>query len=330
MNLNGGLFHRDTSLVVDTYMDRTFHWGCDSLVGDGKLPYISPWIGFLHHTFDTTHSQYNCKRLLKNPVFLASLDVCKGVIVLSNYLAKALQSAFEQAAIHVPIHVLYHPTEFASDRFTMEKFLANDDKKVVQIGAWLRNPYAIYELPVYKDDPHTNPLGIHKCALKGKDMADYFAPEGLFDLMADVLTHHDHQRDNRIENNKYVMGMLDSLGAHHKSVRILQRLSNTEYDDLLSENIVFLSVVDASAVNTVMECIVRHTPILVNRHPALEEVLGQEYPGFYVSLAHASQILGSVEQINTIHTYLGSLNKEPFKLEVFLDAFQSIVESIKI
>ena len=52
----------------------------------------------------------------------------------------------------------------------------------------------------------------------------------------------------------------------------ITRLSDDDYDALLTRNIVFLKLVDCSAVNTVIECIERNTVIIVNRHPALEEV----------------------------------------------------------
>lgn len=66
-----------------------------------------------------------------------------------------------------------------------------------------------------------------------------------------------------------------------ESVEHLEFLSDLEYDELLNESIVFLNLVDASAVNTIIECMMRGTPVIVNRHPAVEEYLGKEYPGFY-------------------------------------------------
>lgn len=56
------------------------------------------------------------------------------------------------------------------DNFSMERFAANSDRMVVQVGAWLRDSYAIYRLPL----PPDNPLQIRKAALRGRDMAMSF------------------------------------------------------------------------------------------------------------------------------------------------------------
>ena len=42
---------------------------------------------------------------------------------------------------------------------------------IVQIGGWMRNPYAIYELQINK-----KMLNISKGYLKGKNMENYFKP----------------------------------------------------------------------------------------------------------------------------------------------------------
>lgn len=63
-------------------------------------------------------------------------------------------------------------------------------------------------------------------------------------------------------------------------------------------------------MNTVLECLIRNTPLIVNRHPAIEEVLGAGYPGFYSSKFEAVQLLCDEQQITRIHTYLASRSKE--------------------
>ena len=69
--------------------------------------------------------------------------------------------------------------------------------------------------------------------------------------------------------NKYVQGMLRTLHDTERTVRVLPLCDDEAYDRLLTENLVFLCLLDASAVNTVLECIVRNTPIVVYRLPAL-------------------------------------------------------------
>lgn len=332
---------RDSDVFLDTYVDRSFHWGYDILTTIGLLPYKKPWYGFIHHTFDTTHSEYNCKELFNNTSFIESLSCCKGLLSLSSYLAEQLRDALKQQSLQTPVYVLYHPMEFVSVNFTMEKFLANPNKAIVQIGAWLRNPYAIYELPL-----SNNPLQLKKKALKGKEMEMYFAPPKFMDTLEETLLQRDwyhnstsdmcrpficrpHERCNKQKNsvNKYCQGLFDMIVQQNNSVEVIEKLSNDEYDKLLSENIVFLYLVDCSAVNTVIECIVRNTILIINRHPALEEILGVDYPGFYNNLLEASFICQDITRLTNIYTYMIRLDKQRYHLDFFINHLQNVVLS---
>jgi hypothetical protein len=123
-----------------------------------------------------------------------------------------------------------------------------------------------------------------------------------------------------MHDNKFVTGMMDMLKKHRDSVNIMSSLDNASYDSLLSSSIVFLNLADASAVNTVIECIVRNTPIYVNRLPALEEMLGKEYPGFYDNICDAEIAMMNIAHVTRVHAYLKRLSKTPFKLSTFVRA----------
>ncbi len=339
MNLSAPHFNRPHKLVVDTYMDRTFHWGMDAMLLNGVLPYRTHWVGFLHHTFDTHHSRYNCVEMFKKQPLRESLGTCKGIFVLSNYLAEQVKAALREHCLPlVDVHVLYHPTEFvAKDKmFTFERFLANPSKKVVQIGAWLRNPYAIYKLPLYEDI--LNPLEIKKAVLKGTNMDGYFASSEMFGKLIDFIkngiapaTSFSYDCVSRggigTMDNKYISGMCETLQTYHHSVEVITNLNNEAYDDLLSQNVVFLHLQDCSAVNTVIECIVRNTILVVNRHPAIEELLGKAYPGFYEqdSLVAASLILGDAKRLKLCYRHLKQLDKSMLRIESFMKRFVEII-----
>lgn len=338
MNLDASTMLRQSDVFIDTYVDRTFHWGRDIMKTLGEIPYTKPWYGFIHHTFDTTHSGNNCHVLFEQDDFLASLETCKGIIVLTKYLQKQIENSLHEKGFEdIPVHTLYHPMEFVDNEFTMSKFVSNQDKKVVQIGAWLRNPYAIYRMKM----PSSSEMHIKKAHLKGTEMDLYFAPANFLESITDAMCANEsiHIPSNmticRSENmcrenspyptNKYCQGALELLTENHNSVSVLDKLSNSDYDNLLAENIVFLNLVDCSAVNTVIECIVRNTPLIVNRHPALEDVLGSEYPGFYTSLDEAASICGSLYTIERIHNHMKMLDKQRYMLENFIRDFQEII-----
>jgi polysaccharide pyruvyl transferase WcaK-like protein len=335
MNLDGPQLLKKSDILLDTYVDRSFHWGFEILSTMGILPYKQQWYGFIHHTFDTTHSDYNCTELMNNPVFIESLLCCKGLFVLSKSLAFDLRDALDKKGFNTPVYTLYHPMEFIDNTFDFTRFIDNPRKKIVQIGAWLRNPYAIYELPL------PQPCELQKAALKGKEMEQYFAPPGFVQSVHDLMTKrkwYGKQSEKDTDNgdissicrspqsvNKFCQGFYDMTIRQLASVQVIDKLSNEDYDNLLSQNIVFLNLVDCSAVNTVVECIVRNTPIIVNRHPALEEILGTSYPGFYDTLQEASTLCQSNQKIEAMHVYLKKLDKTRYKLETFIDCLQDIM-----
>ena len=95
-----------------------------------------------------------------------------------------------------------------------------------------------------------------------------------------------------------------------KSVDFIDYITNTDYDKLITKNIVYINLVDASAVNTIIECIVRHTPIIVNKHPAVVELLGEKYPLYLTedeSTLFIHKLLKSDKLIRKAYHYLKKL-----------------------
>jgi hypothetical protein len=348
MRLDASVTQRDPCIRVDGYVDRTFLWGASPLLAAGVIPYVQPWIGFVHHTFNDTFGINNCCALFESAPFLESLASCRALIVLSEYLAAQMREALDRVgAGHVRVRVLYHPMEMVPDVFTLAKFDANEDRKVVNIGAWLRNPYAIYEMPL--DETWRNPYHVHKAILRGKDMGSSSEPDWLMPFLEDRLRYCATLQHSAplpgdgmcrsvpgdgmcrsvpgsdVPENHHLVGMVDMLRRQHDSVRVLEKLDNDAYDALLSENIVFLNLVDASACNTVMECLMRHTPLLVNRHPAVEEILGANYPGYYDNVRHAAEMLADRNAIASMHAHLVGVDKTPFTMDTFVSNFQTVV-----
>jgi hypothetical protein len=319
-NFDASLLMRTPSIEIDTYVDRTFHWGAETLETVGVLPYTRSWIGFVHHTYETTHSDYNCIKLFQKRVFLDSLRCCRGLIALTDTLAAGLRASLAGTAEgqDVPVFVLCHPMESVDDRFTMEKFYANKSRMVVQIGSWLRNCYSIYELPMWK-----NVLQLRKAALRGKEMSEYFPKDGLLD----ELRHGLHLDDGHAFHH-FGDGLLHVIERDISSVTVLERLSDAEYDELLSRNLVFLDLIDCSAVNTVLECLVRNTVIVVRRHAAIEEMLGVKYPGFFDDLVDATMMLNDDRTLREAHAYLCGLDKSRFTLDRFVEDVQKVCAEV--
>jgi hypothetical protein len=106
-----------------------------------------------------------------------------------------------------------------------------------------------------------------------------------------------------------------------KSVTIIEHVDNNDFDNILSKNIVFINLIDASAVNTLIECIVRNTPIIINKHPAVVELLGEEYPMYYNKGSLDINNLITIKNIEKTNEYLRKLDKHKFTIEYFMKYF---------
>lgn len=328
-NLMG--FHSDTSsFIFDNYVDRTFHWAHDVYKYTKIIPFKKPWCGFVHHTFDESYSSYNVPSLFRKETFRQSLKYCHALFTLSQDLAVKIRVLLQQYGFkEVYVKAFVHPTETSTVMFSLDRFKENTVRKVVHIGAWMRNTYAIYELGQHKSKhmPYeTERTTLRKAILKGKHMDSYFKPENFVLVYDTSFTEgnkyeYDFQSRSRLTittQNKFVTGLAQHVHESWISVEIIETLSDEEYDQLLSENIVFLNLVDASAVNTVVECIVRCTPILVNRLAAVEEMLGADYPFYYETMTEAALKVNDVMLIEKTNNYLVAMNKQRFTMDYFM------------
>jgi hypothetical protein len=252
----------------------------------------------------------------------------------------------------------------------MKKFNSNKLKKIIQIGAWMRNIEAINKL-----DLGNNTIQLHKYTLKGKKMDDYYHDsennneniinnKDIIDIIGNnneddfennvdssdnstdnlsMINSDDNREsfskneDNAAKNRESISknGECVSVSRDRKSrqfkinndVKLITYLENNDYDELLNKNIVFINLIGASAVNTVIECIVRNTPIIVNRLPALVEVLGEKYPLFYDNIHDVRNLLKK-KTIEAGHNHIKNLNKDKFRIEHFTKHFLQIVESL--
>jgi hypothetical protein len=302
-----GLHDDKNNIILDTYLDRTFHWGEVAYKIVGKIPFTQPWIGFIHHTFDQTFSPYNVPNMLLKDSFIDSLPYCRGLFVLSHDLKYKTEKALEKMGFNIPIQTLIHPTDTKCPKFSINKFLKNGDRKLVQIGGWLRQTFAIFKVNIIN-----NSLTIRKVALKGKEMNQYYPPSNFDDMLENII--------KLCGNNKFAESLYSDIKDMMHSVQIIDKLDDKAYDNLLSENIVFINLIDASAVNTVVECIIRETPILVNPIPAVIEVLGTDYPLYFEVSSDVENLL-TIENIKAAHEHLKKLDKEKFTMIKFMSDF---------
>jgi hypothetical protein len=323
----------DSEVWVDTYIDRTFGWGCNVLQAAGVVPYRHAWVGFVHHTFDAYNGDNSCAHMFEQEAFLLSLPTCKCLVALTHCLTSALRTELDKiGARHVQVHTLTHPTETNVKRFSIEAFTKNPRRALVQVGAWLREPYAIYRVQLPQWSIH-NPWQLSKAELRGKNMERNFAPAGLIQNIEDSLfgpldaslTPGDSASRARGQN-LHSVGLVQALVNDHNSVTEIKALDDEAFDNLLAENIVFLCLRDCSAVNTVIECIVRGTPLVVNRLEPLEEILGKDYPGFYDKIEDVVFMLADKSMPEKMNTHLATkVDLSLFEISTFTRGLASVL-----
>lgn len=336
----------DYGIFLDTYIDRTFGWAATILKNSGILPYTNHWIGFIHHTFDTDFSPNNCERLFSSDLFIQSLPLCKGIFCLTQYLAQLVDKKIHELGFDIKVETLFHPTIFPSNLFSYDKFLNNPQKKLINIGSWYRNPNTIYSIA--NSYPPSN---IICSSLRGKRMDNNFPPSNLSITKCDNLLQCEtnnwtryyikyinsqsdpYSKDifskislrsdvNNIDLRSFGPTNDDLLHDYINNVNVITTLDDNQYDLLLTENIVFLDLVDASVANTVIECIVRATPILINKIPPTIEMLGPDYPLFYDNISEIPSLLSNDNILRT-HQYLLNRDSSVYRIENFTSSFVS-------
>ena len=208
--------HNEKGALFDGFLEKNFGWGYDENLLNNKLPYDKPWVGFFHIPPvipEWFFYENSIQEIIKKPAVKESLDNCAGLFALSEYHANYLRETLGK-----PVSALIHPSEIPDDIFSCNDFLNNKHKKIVNIGYWLRKLNSIYLLPIKESD------GFKKVRLIPYSSA---APK--------------ERIDDLILKEREVFGLKDSIYA--QNTESLERLSDKEYDNLLTENIAFFRLV---------------------------------------------------------------------------------------
>lgn len=241
--------------------------------------YERPWVGFIHNPPNIP--DLACYDGLGNQALFEEPAWRRSLPHCQGlFCLSEYHRAHLEKLLPVRVEALVHPTAPAQRRFDFDAFVANPEPKIVQVGVWLRNPRALERLQTTR--------------------------------LKKVRLH------SGMPGHQQVLRSLGEEASSPSVVDVLPYQDDEAYDELLSRNLGFLNLFDASANNTVVECIVRETPLLVNRLPALEEYLGRDYPFFYEDLEEAGRKCDDLAVIRAAHEYLRALPKERFSGEFFL------------
>ena len=239
------------------------------------------WTGIIHWTPKTPNylSNSNIALLFTNINFIKSLKNCFLIITLSNYITQYLEYKFKTLGFTIPICTLKHPVMTNNIlKFDIKNYYANSKKHIMQIGQQMRKLSSIYLI---------NTTSHKKIWLTGEKNMTHCA-----NMLNREINYFNINR-NLIRND----------------VSMLYTNTYEEYDDLLSKNIVFIDLFDAAANNVVIECIIRNTPIIINRIPGVMDYLGFDYPLYFSNLSEINDLLNDNNKIELAYNYLLNMDK---------------------
>jgi hypothetical protein len=104
-------------------------------------------------------------------------------------------------------------------------------------------------------------------------------------------------------------------------------LADSDYISKLTKSVGFAYFYDVAASNAILEHIMTHTPLIVNKHPAVVEYLGEEYPMYYEDVCdNLNEYLTSRDFIVCVSKYLEELSTlDMFKIENFTSFFENYI-----
>ena len=223
--------------------------------------------------------------LFNNINFIESLKYCKYIIVLSKYLKLELEKIMNLYNINIKIKMFYHPLIYKDIKmFNLNNFIKNKNKNIVQLGQQYRALSFIYQLKTK----------IPKAWLPGT------------------------------KNIKKVFDEFNLEIAYYKqkiygNVDIKYFDSYEDYDTYLLSNYIIVPLLDASANNAVIECIIRNIPLHINKLPAVVEYLGIDYPLYFSTNEELLKNIKNITKIVKAYKYLRNMNKDFLDVKYFND-----------
>lgn len=265
--------------LLDATVEMTFVRELPRTRRQQLVPYRRPWVGFVHcpPRIPRWHlHRYSPSYYFRLKTWQDSMPYCQGLVTFSDSMASWLRKRVE-----VPVLSVKHPTNAESAlRFDFGRYQVSSKRRVVQVGWWLRRLCSIELLPV---------RAIRKAILLPAN--DEF--------MRGVVY-------SQLERERQKVGVppLEKWDAE-----LLPYQPADAYDRLLASSIVLLDLYDSVANNALIECMVRHTPVLVNPLPSVLEYLGLDYPLYFETLAEAARKAEDLRLVGAAHRYLKKLPK---------------------
>jgi hypothetical protein len=263
------VLHHPDGVLFDDFLSRRFLKGyTEGILYNPARPYTRPWLGVVHDPPAIPAwfdwSRHAPQAMIDTVAWRESLPHCRGLFTLSRYLRDWLVPR-----VPVPVEAVLHPVGEPAVSFDLRQFLASPLRRILHIGWWLRRIHSFCLLPTSR----------YRRTLLQVDSEDF---------------QHAWQAETAFLPTPQVL----------HGVEVLSYRDARAYDALLAGSIVFLDLYDSSANNVVVECLIRGTPLVVNRLPAVVEYLGEDYPLYFDSLEEAARKAENDRAVTAAHQHM--------------------------
>jgi hypothetical protein len=268
--------HGDGGVLFDECVDATFGWPDPLRIV--RQVHETPWVGCVHAPPEPPEhlppfARHGLPALWATPALQRSLEHCKGLFTFTERAADWLRRRTD-----IPVSVVPRPFDPPITRFDLDRFSAGPERQLVQIGWWMTRVNAICDLPLAAD----NPVLMRK--VRATPAAHHRMAVGLA----------------RAERERTGWGSMAAILATTDA----GPLAPAECARVLERAVVFADLYDANGDPVLAECIASATPILVNRHPAVVEHLGDDYPLYFESPEDAAAKGTDLDAIGSAHHHL--------------------------
>lgn len=252
--------------------------------------------------------------LFDNRLFIDSLKYCKGLFVFSQDLKNSLDHTLRILNIHIVVTHLYFPVNEPKTTF--------DIKGAKEIRA-------ILSMTTSLENHNTFSFYRNKFTLINSDFMCFYPKNTVLSKL--ILNPYEkdvplHSVLNTMTKKLPPTNWNRQLFKHiHKLINNVYEKScdETELDGLIANNIVFCYVNNGSTITILNECIVRNTPIIINRHPLVLDLLGPKYPLYYSDTE--TDVFIPLKKLKKAHKYLKKINKSKFRINTFIGTLNNII-----
>jgi len=279
------IFKCSPSGVVDlhAFFDNDLNWSHNKFYW--RLNHVKDFIAFWHSPFSISDIYPEWGKPF-HPKVLDLLDQkCKGLFFLSETECAKFNSYFKSIGLNIKCNPLLHPIYNFENSFCIKSFLQSNPKRILQSGKYCRKVFSIFNLSVPND----------------------FQKE---------ISPWDSTQKNRLKSQ-----FSDLSTSDLSSVKKHKDLSLYDYVSFYSDSLIYLDLYDVVACTALLDCISTNCPIVLNRHPANIEYLGEDYPLFFDDSAEVCDLISDTSNIEAAHIYIKNMDKSKFSLNYFKRSF---------